>query len=85
MDTAVIYDSIVITQNSYAANPSYDTCYKRGYYNITSYLLDDLVIRHPNLLHVFAAGNYQKQCGQGGYLRVGQSHELSSAVADPDR
>lgn len=77
MDTCVKYDSIVITQNSYAYDPNWDTCKNRGYYDIYSYLLDRLVRNHPYLVHVYAAGNYQSQCAKGGYRTVSSGPQSS--------
>lgn len=82
MDTCIKYDTIVITQNSYVYDPNWDTCKNRGYYDIYSYLLDRLVRIHPNLIHVYAAGNSQSQCGEGGYRTVSSGPQSSKNAVD---
>ena len=77
MDSAYQNDKLVITQNSYYYTPSWDTCYKRGYYDIMSFLIDRLVDIYPNYMHVYAAGNAQSQCNQGGYRTMASGPHAS--------
>lgn len=70
MDSAVRFQNIMLTQNSYGYGPSQDTCKFRGRYDDVSRDLDILVRKYPNLVHVFAAGNSQSECGLGGFRTV---------------
>ena len=80
MDTARIYDSINVTSNSYVYTTSWDTCNHRGYYDIISYLLDRLVTIYPDFIHVYAAGNSQSQCGNGGFRTVSSGFQASKNI-----
>lgn len=70
MDSGVRFQNVMITQNSYGYGDADDTCAYRGRYDDISHELDILVRNHPNLVHVFAAGNSQSLCGLGGYRTV---------------
>ncbi|MEA3496392.1 MAG: S8 family serine peptidase [Bacteroidota bacterium] len=80
MDTALKYDSIVMTQNSYVYSPPWDTCYKRGYYDYYSHYLDKMVVNYPNLVHVFAAGNSRSQCTSNGYRTISSGFQASKNI-----
>ena len=47
--------SMVLTNNSYGSSAN---CETNGSYNYTSYTLDKQLCEMPNLMHVFAAGNF---------------------------
>ncbi|MES2430607.1 MAG: S8 family serine peptidase [Bacteroidota bacterium] len=51
----VVDNDLVITNNSYTA--SEEGCDGEGDYDVLSELVDKQTLTHPNLLHVFAAGN----------------------------
>jgi hypothetical protein len=71
MDSAARKQEIELTQNSYSYGSSFDRCNRRGTYDNTSVSLDQLVVKYPNLLHVFAAGNSRgSNCLGGGYGTV---------------
>ncbi len=70
MDSGVRFNNVMITQNSYGYGDADDSCKYRGRYDDVSHDLDILVRNHPNLIHVFAAGNSQSLCGLGGYRTV---------------
>jgi subtilisin family serine protease len=77
MDSARLYDSIHLTQNSYAYSSDEDSCHWRGIYDNISNSMDQLSILHPELLHVFAAGNFQKQCSHNGFRTVSSGFQAA--------
>ncbi len=70
MDSGVRFQNVLITQNSYGYGDPDDPCPNRGVYDDVSHELDLLVRIHPELIHVFAAGNSQSLCGLGGFRTV---------------
>lgn len=82
MDTAVNKDSIVITQHSYNYNPNWDTCWKRGHYDLYSYLNDLLLVKYPYLSSVYAAGNYQSHCSDKGFRTVSSGPQAAKNIID---
>lgn len=80
MDSCYTTDSIRITQNSYAYSTKQDTCAIRGSYDEVSEAMDRMVHDTPNFIHVFAAGNFQQQCGKGGYETVSSGFQTAKNV-----
>ncbi|MES2618646.1 MAG: S8 family serine peptidase [Bacteroidota bacterium] len=69
MDTNKIKLGYVLTQNSYGYWTN--NCADFALYDITSTDMDRLSIKHPDLLHVFAAGNSRgMNCVAGGYKTI---------------
>ncbi len=66
MDSAQVKYGLNMTTNSYGYDPTYDAC-PRGQYDDESRAIDLLANNFPNYLHMFAAGNAQSNCGNGGY------------------
>ncbi len=76
MDSGAAKQGIEITQNSYSY--SSDPCTLRGTYDATSQALDNLVVKYPYLLHVYAAGNSRSSnCMSGGYRTVHSGFQAS--------
>jgi hypothetical protein len=80
MDSAARFKGVVITQNAYAYSTGSDNCNIRGQYDATSRDFDRLAILYPQVAHVFAAGNFQTQCGQGGYRTLSSGYQSSKNV-----
>jgi hypothetical protein len=77
IDEACFKDSILISQHSYIYSPAWDTCNKRGYYDMMSYLVDKVAQKHPQLTHVYSAGNTQSQCGNNGFRTVSSGQQAA--------
>lgn len=76
MDSGARKQGIEITQNSYGYGASFDNCTRRASYDGNSSAIDQLVIKYPHLLHVFAAGNSRSSnCLSGGYGTVHSGYQ----------
>ncbi|MDZ4759348.1 MAG: S8 family serine peptidase [Bacteroidota bacterium] len=79
MDSGITKYGMDMTSNSYGYSPAYDTC-PRGQYDDEARAIDLLVNYYPNYLHVFAAGNAQSNCGNGGYGTIPSGWNSSKNV-----
>lgn len=76
MDSGASKQGIEITQNSYGYGASFDNCTRRASYDGNSSAIDQLVVKYPHLLHVFAAGNSRSSnCLSGGYGTVHSGYQ----------
>ena len=78
MDTNCGKFGYTLTQNSYAYDLVDDPCSLRGNYDLTSRELDLMLDNYPNLLHVFAAGNFRRDnCKPNGFKTVSSGFQCA--------
>jgi hypothetical protein len=78
MDTNCGKFGFTLTQNSYAYDLVDDPCSLRGNYDLTSRELDLMLDKYPNLLHVFAAGNFRgDNCKPNGFKTVSSGFQCA--------
>lgn len=72
--------NVLLTNNSYGLTL---TCNRAGIYNSTCSFIDDQLVKFPDLLHVFAAGNQGNiNCGTypTGYRTISEGYPVSKNV-----